>query len=561
MPHHYLFGPASAAFAEQYLSRARQAGDCLTFGYAEGVDLVLTPAVTSWAELASRLPAGWQPELVILDLASTILPMGLWSAPVPLVGLARDWNLLWHLYRRLLPRCDLVLSDAAGVEALTREGISPALAVNLIEVERNILEMPPLEEGSRDIDVLFIGNLHPAVARERLSWLGRLAQRGERWKITIGMEGSNDDYRALLRRARVVFNRSTRGESNGRIFEAAAVGTLLFQEAGNRELAPYFRDGRECVVYTDDNLEALLDHYLTHEEERRTLAEAARRRLQSFGFGDPWEDLVQQVEQHLIGSPGLSHRRSPPTPVEDLLGRTWQFLDPAAANAGPALQADLEAALAAHPDSAPLNNALGLVLARDLGREGSLAAEQAERALVVLRRAAEANPFHPLAGLNLAEILMSLGRDQAAVEEARRALALLERAEDIPRPAWDDPHFPPRFDHFRVEWERAAWAQAGSPAAEARAKRDLVRWRLHTLLAGLTDDLDHYYEAALARPDLPPTQAALGCALGRRGRGPDGIPHLRQAVQGNPFDLDAARALFQALGEARDEGGQARLSR
>jgi hypothetical protein len=47
----------------------------------------------------------------------------------------------------------------------------------------------------------------------------------------------------------------------------------------------------------------------------------------------------------------------------------------------------------------------------------------------------------------------------------------------------DAGHFPTAFDLFRVEWERAAWKHAGDPAAEARAKRDVLRWRLHALLA------------------------------------------------------------------------------
>jgi hypothetical protein len=58
------------------------------------------------------------------------------------------------------------------------------------------------------------------------------------------------------------------------------------------------------------------------------------------------------------------------------------------------------------------------------------------------------------------------------------------------------------YDHFRVEWERAAWHSGGDRAAEERTKRALLRWRLHTTLADQTTELGHYHEAALARPDL-----------------------------------------------------------
>ena len=81
------------------------------------------------------------------------------------------------------------------------------------------------------------------------------------------------------------------------------------------------------------------------------------------------------------------------------------------------------------------------------------------------------------------------------------------------------------------------------------------------MLADLTSELVHFHEAALARPDLPITRAALGCALGRAKRPADALPHLRQAVADNPFDLKAARALFLALGEVKDGDGQRRIAR
>jgi GT2 family glycosyltransferase/Flp pilus assembly protein TadD len=125
----------------------------------------------------------------------------------------------------------------------------------------------------------------------------------------------------------------------------------------------------------------------------------------------------------------------------------------------------------------------------------------------------------------------------------------------------DSPHFPPGFDHFRVEWERAGWTNAGSAAGEERAKRDLLRWRLHLILGDLTGKLEHYYEAAAARPDLAPGRAALGCALARAGRAPAARSHLRPAVAANPFDLAAARALFQVLGDMGDSAAQRVLAR
>src|SRR5207244_2135340 len=154
--------------------------------------------------------------------------------------------------RRRLPSCELVLADAPTVDALTRAGFAHARVANLFGLPRAFLE-EPWPEAARDVDVLFVGNPHPAVQRSRLPWLGRLARLADRWRVVIDAGVFGADYRRLLGRARVVFNHSVRGECNKRALEAAAAGALLFQEADNREVGNLFRDRHECVLYTEDN--------------------------------------------------------------------------------------------------------------------------------------------------------------------------------------------------------------------------------------------------------------------------------------------------------------------
>jgi glycosyltransferase involved in cell wall biosynthesis/predicted Zn-dependent protease len=545
----YLVGPVSAARAEEAWTGPRQAGVCRTFSARGDLDLAIGPR-DSWEDVLARLPDGWRPDVVVLEPAYGCVPPGLWRAPVPLVALAADWNLLWHSYRRLLPLCDLVLTDPPGVGVMHRQGWTHARAANLYGPGRAFLDLPA-EDGDRDIDVLFVGNLHPAVQRDRLPWLGRVARLpGRNVVVRTGVYG--DDYRSLLCRAKTVFNRSVRGECNRRAFEAAAAGALLFQEAGNAEVTEFFEPGKEYVPYGDRDLEALLGHYLVHEDERRAIAAAARERVRGYGFEAQWWRTLSRVEAEWDD---LCRRAA----GRDSLGgdallrcRVGEALS-APAGADPTLAGDLEAAQMAAPATATLLNDLGLVQAH--GGRGATAAGR------LFRAALNADGRHALVALNLVEALTDLGQRELAAEGARRLLRLVGRGEGLDAATLDAAHYPPGFDLFRVEWERAAWSHAGDPAAEAGAKADLLRGRLHELLALLTGDLSHYHEAALARPDLPPTRAALGCALCRAGRPAEGLPHLRAAVAGNPFDGPAARALAQALTDAGDPVGSRRLAR
>jgi hypothetical protein len=109
----YLIGPVPAAFAQEHLAEPRAAGRCLAFNAEGNLDLKVGPT-EGWDQVVSQLPPGWNPDLLLLQLAYTTVPAGLWSAPLPIVGMAGDYNLLWHYYRASLGRCDHVLTDVIG---------------------------------------------------------------------------------------------------------------------------------------------------------------------------------------------------------------------------------------------------------------------------------------------------------------------------------------------------------------------------------------------------------------------------------------------------------------
>jgi GT2 family glycosyltransferase/tetratricopeptide (TPR) repeat protein len=554
MGQRYLFGPVTREFAEQNLTRQRASGECIAFNADGSADLGIR-AEDRWEDVCARLPAGWRPDFVALYLPYTSIPACLWSAPVPVVVLAADWNLLWHGYRGCLASCDLVLTDAVGVETMERAGIAHARQAILFGCERRLVE-EAWPERERDIDVLFVGNVNPVVQRERLAWLGRLARLADRRRVVIQMGVYGAEYREVLARARIVFNRAIRGECNKRVFEAAAAGALLFQEAGNHEVPDILRDRQECVYYGEDDLEELLDHYLENEDERRRIAEAGRALVERYTFEAIWEGQVARIEEDWPALVQRARRRS------DGLGpmaRVWQALG-AEQQGDTRLVNDLAAALVKEPDSAILHNALGVALTVAESGARPIGAVQAAKALGYFQRALMHDPRDPVAGLNCTEALAKAGREDEAIAHARKTLAWLDERGDLTLSLRDSALFPPGFGILRVEWERAAWANAGRPGAEARAKRDLVRWRLHALLGELTASPAHAYEVAVARPDLPTTRAALGCALARAGQIGEAVPHLRFAVDANPFDREAARALFEALGAAGDGMGQRRLA-
>src|SRR5207245_4134244 len=98
---------------------------------------------------------------------------------------------------------------------------------------QGIFAEPAPAGGVRDVDVLFVGDLQPAVHGERLPWLARLAKFCPKRRVVIARGVRGEAYRDLLRRAKVVFNRSARGEANLRVGEACSQGAMPLREAGD----------------------------------------------------------------------------------------------------------------------------------------------------------------------------------------------------------------------------------------------------------------------------------------------------------------------------------------
>lgn len=527
----HLFGPVSATFADQNLRRPMDAGACVAFNH-DG-PFAVGPFET-WESVAARFPADWRPDFLVLHLQYNTIPAVLWQAPIPIVGLAGDYNLLWHHYRHVLPMCDLVLADAPGVERLARDGITHARAAQLYGCERGFVEFD-CGDGPRDIDILFVGNVNPAVQGERLPWLGRLAKLKKRWNVHITSNVFGDDYRKLLGRAKIVFNRSIRGEWNNRTSEAIAAGALLFQEAENQEVARLLQAGNAYVAYADANLEELLVRYLEDDGERRRIAANAHRRRHELTFEAFWAQTLATIEDAWPQLQERAARRRECRATLGLTARTWQQVS-SSYGEDHVLVADLNEALAAQPRSAELNHALGVTLWQRAPRD-------ADRIASAFQTAWQSDPRHVTAGLNLAEVLALLGQKAQAIEQARRTLAMLDRLAELPPEALNAPHVPTDYDVFRVEWERAAWQHAGDCVAEEKAKRRLLRRRLHELLSLLTDDLVHTFCMAAELPDLPTSLARLGNALGHRQRPAEALQYLQRAAALNPFDRQASRAL------------------
>lgn len=228
--------------------------------------------------------------LILRHLESYPMPLEVELADCFTVGVIGDWNLGGQAIQLIGSAFDLLLTDLNGCEKLRGLGFENVRYVALWGYKPAIHRCLP--DVKRDLDVVMIGNFNTSVQRQRARWIARVAQLASSRLVCLTDGVFGDDYTRMLNRAKIVFNHSIRGEMNARAFEAPACGALMFYERENRELAEFLTPGQECVLYSDEDLERLLEYYLDHDDERLKMAQAGRQRVQGRTYP---EDVLERM--------------------------------------------------------------------------------------------------------------------------------------------------------------------------------------------------------------------------------------------------------------------------
>lgn len=222
------------------------------------------------------------------------LPNLIHGCPIPTVAILSDWNLNFSATLLSLQIFDYVLVDKRGFQVLRRMGFSNAFEFNPygLHIQEREWKQHPQEYSC---DVLFIGNMSPGVQKNRGIWLRRLLALRDKVKIRVATQVFGEDYVQAMRSARVVFNRSIRGEANMRVFETLAMGGVVFLEQGNLEILNYLEPEKECKLYADREMESTLLQLLGDESKLDSMRTAAQTSHSKWNGGAHWSELARKI--------------------------------------------------------------------------------------------------------------------------------------------------------------------------------------------------------------------------------------------------------------------------
>ena len=247
-------------------------------------------------------------EALVVDNANPYHPEYLLTVPVhkvlrtsdgPMVAYERDFCYVHAFDQVLYHSCaysfEMTMPEKLAYVGAKRADFWPLAlfdaAWDASRTESEILSHP------RDIDILFVGALHvdkmPTLAAVKRHFGSRCRLHGlTNWKKNLYFKVKHrapgwvspiafEDYVGLYKRSKIGFNVHLRGDytvGSFRIFELPANGVMQISDGGPY-LGDFYEVGTEIQGFRGtDQLIGKIDHFLTHDRERRDHIVAAFRR-------------------------------------------------------------------------------------------------------------------------------------------------------------------------------------------------------------------------------------------------------------------------------------------
>jgi tetratricopeptide (TPR) repeat protein len=476
------------------------------------------------AEMLEQCPPGWKPDVYYHAAAgNNPLPADIEMFPGLLVCDVQDWDRRARATWGGVGFFDLALTDRNGCKLLRSWGYENVHFARLYSLKSDDYGLLPAMR--RDIDILFIGSLASHVWTERNRWLDRVARLAERHTIVITEGKFGEDYVRLNNRAKIVFNRSVRGETNARAYEAVLCGALVFHESENDETREIFEDEVHAVYYDDTNLETRLEHYLTHEDERARIAEAGRQKvLAEHTETAHLHTLFEMLKQHL----DTRYRPYASLPSTERNARkALQIFGGASPAAVPQALAYLDRAQRLGDDPAPVLTAKAALLgwqADRIGGDNRLAMLEQARELAQKAVQASRNALFARLTLGILQLTCSAlahGRfvpDDPAVKQGRMLLGATAGESATQRNKISDTLelplcgliYPRWGDAFDGIIEEAFRHKETDETAWKRGMLEAIAWQSYTsfsdIMAG-SGRIDEAYQNAEKATELRPEQA------------------------------------------------------
>ena len=512
----------------------------------------------NFEDLLSHLPTNWPPDLILLERPEYLtFPLGIENSDYPVVAMVGDWNICFRVLQDNLKRFDWIVVDQKGVNVFKEAGYQNVDYFPVYGFNPAVHRL--LEGNDRIYDILMIGNFNHEFQRERAKWLKRLTRINPKYNVRILANIFGEEYVRNYNKAKIIFNRSIRGEMNERAYEAPANGALLFYEEENLEIRNFLIPGEECMLYNESNFEELIEHYLTHEEERSRIAKAGNRKIQQFSYERQLCHLIELLKSRHVFSNKKEYRVfSRLSESEQVYQNAKLVLQEISPNRLKIAEEMLNNVVKLDPHHYEARNALSMIYMlyfEQAQKQSQISKDLFDQAMNSYIDIIDEIPDAALVHYNIACVCQAEEQYDLAEAEYKKALATTQNDEPL---VVRDYFFPRDYVTFRIEWEKISALYCGDLQKQDKALKGLLRWQCCFLLGGLCligrrvdEALAWYNQAVAARPDLAArARLKIGEVLGALGRYDAALEEFEKTLILEPFNTDAWKANAKLLNRA-----------
>ena len=231
-------------------------------GFSPGINL----------ETIIRL-AGFEPDLYLYIEPKGLIPRGLGKAPFPTACILCDTHTWLEARQKQALFFDHVFLYHCNYLRFFNEHPDGYVHWQAYACDLEIFRPVGKE---RDLDVAFIGQLHPQT--ERAALIARLC---DLYKMNEQCFYSQREIPSIYSRAKIVLNMPLADDLNFRTFEAMSCGAMLLTRRVNNGQELLFEEGKHFAAFDDEKeLFDKVAYYLAHPEERELIATAGLAEIQ-----------------------------------------------------------------------------------------------------------------------------------------------------------------------------------------------------------------------------------------------------------------------------------------
>lgn len=283
--------------------------------------------------------AGFDPDLFLYIEPHGLIPPGLHEAPFPTACILCDTHTNLLIRLRLARFFDHVFLYHRNYLHCFSE--HPTDHVHWLPYACDLEVFRPLDV-ERDLDVGFVGQLHPDTERARL--IETLAQR---YRVNQQRYYLRTEIPSVYARSKIVLNLPLADDLNFRTFEAMSCGAMLLTRRLTNGQELLFEEGTHYAAFADEQeLMNKVAYYLSHPAEREMVAAAGLLEIQQR------HRLDQRIER-LLGTVQSKPNKVAPirhmTPSQVDREYAWVYEELHRSNPGPGLTLLRQARKAGRP--------------------------------------------------------------------------------------------------------------------------------------------------------------------------------------------------------------------